>query len=264
MLTAVRNQFRITRLSIKYSLIREMLNKATFISNVVFMVLNDACFIIQWIILFSLKENFGGYTLKQVLLLWGMAAGTYGTSRFFFKNAFSLSDLINKGKLDAYLVQPKNVLIQAITSGVESSALGDILYGYVTLIIYGITIKNFFLFTLFIITGGLIVTSMAVIFGSLSFWLRKADMIADTGNSLLTNFATYPDGIFKGVVKLLLYTVVPIGFAIYIPINIITDFNFIDMLKVLGITVSLIGLSNIIFNIGLRRYSSSNLMSARI
>ena len=264
MLTAVRNQFRITRLSIKYSLIREMLNKATFISNVVFMVLNDACFIIQWIILFSLKENFGGYTLKQVLLLWGMAAGTYGTSRFFFKNAFSLSDLINKGKLDAYLVQPKNVLIQAITSGVESSALGDILYGYVTLIIYGITIKNFFLFTLFIITGGLTVTSMAVIFGSLSFWLRKADMIADTGNSLLTNFATYPDGIFKGVVKLLLYTVVPIGFAIYIPINIITDFNFIDMLKVLGITVSLIGLSNIIFNIGLRRYSSSNLMSARI
>ena len=264
MLMAVRNQFRITRLSIKYALIREMLNKTTFISNVVFMILNDACFIVQWVILFSLKEDFGGFTLKQVLLLWGMAAGTYGVSRFFFKNAFSLSDLIVKGKLDAFLVQPKNVLLQVITTDVESSALGDILYGYITLIIYGITIKNFMLFTIFILSGGLIVTSMAVVFGSLSFWLRKADMIADTGNTLLTNFSTYPDGIFKGVVRLLLYTIVPIGFAIYLPINIIRDFDLIDTLKVVGVTIFLIALANIAFYRGLKRYSSSNLMSARI
>lgn len=264
MLMAVRNQFRITRLSIKYALIREMLNKTTFISNVVFMILNDACFIVQWVILFSLKEDFGGFTLKQVLLLWGMAAGTYGVSRFFFKNAFSLSDLIVKGKLDAFLVQPKNVLLQVITTDVESSALGDILYGYITLIIYGITIKNFMLFTIFILSGGLIVTSMAIVFGSLSFWLRKADMIADTGNTLLTNFSTYPDGIFKGVVRLLLYTIVPIGFAIYLPINIIRDFDLIDTLKVVSVTIFLIALANIAFYRGLKRYSSSNLMSARI
>ena len=264
MLMAVRNQFRITRLSIKYALIREMLNKTTFISNVVFMILNDACFIVQWVILFSLKEDFGGFTLKQVLLLWGMAAGTYGVSRFFFKNAFSLSDLIVKGKLDAFLVQPKNVLLQVITTDVESSALGDILYGYITLIIYGITIKNFMLFTIFILSGGLIVTSMAIVFGSLSFWLRKADMIADTGNTLLTNFSTYPDGIFKGVVRLLLYTIVPIGFAIYLPINIIRDFDLIDTLKVVSVTIFLIALANIAFYRGLKRYSSSTVMSARI
>ena len=84
MLMAVKRQVKVTLLSIKYAFMRELLNKTTFFSNVFFMILNNASFIIQWVILFSLKDNFGGYTFKQVLLLWGIAAGTYGFSHFFF------------------------------------------------------------------------------------------------------------------------------------------------------------------------------------
>ena len=118
MLTEVKNQAKISFLSIKYALIREMLNKTTFITNIVFMILNNASFIIQWLVLYSLKDNVGGYTFKQVLLLWGIAAGTYGVAHFFFKKAFHLSDTINNGKLDSFLVQPKNVLLSSITSDV--------------------------------------------------------------------------------------------------------------------------------------------------
>ena len=39
MLMEVKNQFRVLLYSIKYALQREMLNKFTFISNVVFMIL---------------------------------------------------------------------------------------------------------------------------------------------------------------------------------------------------------------------------------
>ena len=87
MLTEVRNQFRISFMSIKYAVIREMLNKVTFLTNTIFMILNNASFILQWLVFFSLKDNFGGYSLNQVLLLWGLASGTYGVSHFFFKNA---------------------------------------------------------------------------------------------------------------------------------------------------------------------------------
>ena len=87
MLMVVKNQIRITILSIKYALMREMLNKTTFITNIVFMILNNASFLIQWIILFSLKKNIGGYSIKQVILLWGIASLTYGISHFFFKKA---------------------------------------------------------------------------------------------------------------------------------------------------------------------------------
>lgn len=264
MLMAVKNQFKITLLSIKYALMREMLNKATFITNVLFMILNNASFLIQWIVLFSIREDIGGYTMKQVFLLWGLAAMTYGFSRFFFKKAFSLADTINDGKLDSFLVQPKNVLLSAITTDVEPSALGDILYGYIILFLYGFSIKRFLLYTLFGISGGLILTSVSVILNSLSFWFSKTDVVADTGNSLMTNFATYPDGIFKGTVKLLLYTLVPVGLTTYMPIQIISKFNIIKLLIVLGITIFLVALAFIVFNRGLKRYSSTNLMKARI
>ena len=84
MLTEVKNQIKISFLSVKYALIREMLNKTTFITNIIFMILNNASFIIQWLILYSLKDNVGGYTFNQVMLLWGIAASTYGFSHFFF------------------------------------------------------------------------------------------------------------------------------------------------------------------------------------
>lgn len=264
MLMAAKNQFKIALLSIKYSLIREILNKTTFITNIIFMILNDASFIIQMLVMYSIKDNIGGYSFKEMLLLWGMAAGVFGVSRFFFKNAFSLSDTINNGKLDAFLVQPKNVLLSSITTTVDVGALGDIIYAFIMLFIYGFSIKNLILFTFFLITGGLILTSISIILSSLSFWFNKSDVIADVGNQLMINFATYPDGIFKGLAKVLLFTLIPVGIANYIPVHLIVEFNIYLFLIVILVTILLVTLAFIIFNKGLKRYSSSNLMIARI
>ena len=264
MLTEVKNQIKISFLSVKYALIREMLNKTTFITNIIFMILNNASFIIQWVILYSLKDNVGGYTLKQVLLLWGLAAGTYGFSRFFFKDAFNLTEIINTGKLDAYLVQPKNVLISCITSSVEVSCIGDILYAYIMLIIFGLNIENFILFTFFSILGGLTVASISIIFSSLTFWFGKVDILSNTANSLMISFATYPDGIFKGLIKVLFYTIIPIGFVNYLPTKIMTEFNLLYVLIIVFSTLFFVSLAFIIFYRGLRKYSSSNLMNARL
>lgn len=264
MLTAVKNQLKVMFLSIKYALMQEMLNKVTFITNILFMLLNNASFIIQWLVLYSLRENIGGYTFREVILLWGIAAGTYGVAHFFFERAFSLSEMINDGKLDSYLVQPKNVLISIATSQVSPSALGDLLYAYIMLFIYGVTFSNFLLFTLFCLCGGIIIVSMYITFASLSFWFNKTDFLADTMDRLMLNFATYPDGIFKGISKILLYTIIPVGIVNYIPVTIITEFNFSLVFLVVGVTILLCTIAFLIFYKGLKRYSSSNLMIARI
>ena len=264
MLMEVKNQIKVSLLSIKYALQREMLNKFTFISNILFMILNNACFIVQWIILYSLKEEVGGYSLKQILLLWGIAASTYGFSHFFFKEAFNLTETINTGKLDAYLIQPKNVLVSCITSGVEVSALGDILYGLIMLVFYGLSFESVILFILFAILGGLTITSIAVISGSLSFWFGKVEIVSNTINSLMVNFATYPEGIFKGIIKILFYTIMPIGFVNFMPVKIITEFDLTNFLIILISTLCFISFSFIIFYRGLKKYGSSNLMNVRM
>ena len=264
MLMEVKNQIKVMMLSFKYAVMREMLNKVTFLSNVIFMILNNATFIIQWIVLFSLRENVGGYTFNQVLILWAIASGTFGFAHFFFKKAYSLSDTITNGKLDAYLVQPKNVLISCITSDVSPSALGDLIYGYIVIFLSGITISKFILYTFFMISGGIIMVDIAIILGSLSFYISKSDMIAETGNNFMIYFATYPDGIFKGIVKVILFTIIPIGITTYIPVWVLTKFNLFYFVGVIAFTIGITVLAFVIFYKGLKRYSSSNLMVAKI
>ena len=264
MLQAVKNQLRVTVKTIKYGLMREMINKTSFIMNILFMILNNASFIIQWIVIYSLKEDVGGYAFNQVLLLWAIAASTYGFSHFIFKRAYSLSDIITNGKLDSFLVQPKNVLISAITTDVEVSALGDILYGYIVLVISGLTLAKFLLFTLFSITGAILLTDIAVLLGSLSFWFGKSDMIADAGNSLMVSFSTYPDGIFKGLSRILLLTVIPVGLTSYFPVWVMTSFDLKLTLIIICVTIAITILTFVIFYRGLRKYSSSNLMISKI
>ena len=57
MLTVVKNQIKVIILSIKYNIMRQMVNKVTFITNILFMILNNASFIIQWIILFNIRDE---------------------------------------------------------------------------------------------------------------------------------------------------------------------------------------------------------------
>ena len=80
----------------------------------------------------------------------------------------------------------------------------------------------------------------------------------------MTSFATYPDSIFKGTVKILLYTLIPVGIANYIPVKVMTEFNIYLTLLVITITIILILLAFKIFYSGLKKYSSSNLMIAKI
>ena len=155
-------------------------------------------------------------------------------------------------------------MISAITTDIEVSALGDLLYGFIVLCISGISVSKLFLFLFFTITGGIIMTDIAVILGSLSFWFGRADMIADSGNNLLVQFATYPDGIFKGLSRILLLTVIPIGLISYFPVWIMMKFDIKLTLIIVIITIALTLLSFIVFNRGLRRYSSSNLMISKI
>ncbi len=264
MLMEVKKELKLIFLSMKYNLAREMTNKVTFLTNIIFMILNNACFLVEWIIFYSLKDNIGGYVLKDVILLWGLASGTYAICFIFFGGVVELPKLIMEGKIDSHLVQPKNILISILSSKTKVSAIGDLIYSYILLFIYGFNIKNLVLYTLFFIIGCIIITSIGTIFGSLAFYITKADTLSNTIMNMMLNFATYPDGIFKGAIRILFYTIIPIGFSIYLPLYILRDFNIISLIGIIIFTLFVVGITFVIFNKGLKRYSSSNLMSARV
>lgn len=264
MLTAVKNQWRVCLLSLKYNIMREMLNKVTFLTNISFMMLNNAAFLVQWMILFHLKEEIGGYTIREVMLLWGLAAGSYGLSRILFARAFALPELIVSGKLDTYLVLPKNVLLSAITSETNTSAIGDCLYGFVVFCAFCFRIDRLFLFLFFTLTGAVIVTAYAILLGSLAFWFVRVEAFSYHMLNGLVSFSTYPDGIFEGAARFFLYCVIPVGMAVYQPVHLVMRFDSGGLLAVVGYAAGLSFVSAAVFYRGLRRYASGSLMGARL
>ncbi|MDE7339236.1 MAG: ABC-2 family transporter protein [Lachnospiraceae bacterium] len=264
MLTAVKNQLRVCLLSIKYNIMREMLNKVTFLTNICFMMLNNASFLVQWAVLFRLKEDIGGYSFREVMLLWGLSASSFGLSHILFARVFSLPELIINGKLDAWLVLPKNVLLGVMTSATRTSAIGDLLYGILVVCLTGFQIKRILLFLLFTVTGAVIITAFALLVGSLSFWFVKTEIFGNQMLNVVISFATYPDGIFKGAAKFLLYSIIPTGMMVYQPVHMITDMDLGGLLMVLGYAVLLSVIAAAVFYRGLRNYSSGNLMGARV
>ena len=264
MSTAVKNQLRVCLLSVKYNIMREMVNKVTFLTNICFMMLNNASFLVQWAILFRLKEDIGGYGFREIMLLWGLSASSFGLSHILFARVFSLPELIINGKLDAYLVLPKNVLLGVMTSSTRVSAIGDLAYGLLIVCLTGFHIKRILLFLLFTVTGAVIITAFALLLGSLAFWFVQTEMLGVQMQNVVISFATYPDGIFEGITKFLLYFIIPTGMMIYQPVHMMMDMDFSRLFMVLGYAVLLSAVAVAVFYRGLRKYSSGNLMGARV
>ena len=283
MSTAVKNQVRVCLLSVKYNIMREMVNPVTFVTNILFMMLNNATILVQWFILFRLRGEIGGYTMKDVMLLWGLTASSFGLSKVLFARVFSLPELIISGKLDSYLVQPKNVCLSVLTSATSTASIGDFLYGLVLMAFSGFSMGRLVLFLLFTVTGTVIFVAFTLLLGSLSFWFVRAEMAGGQMVSGMISFMTYPDGIFRGISRFLLYFLIPVGMAVWQPVHIMAALNgageiwpgagetgqglqsgLIAILTVAGYAAALMAIAVFVFYRGLRRYSSSSLMEARM
>jgi ABC-2 type transport system permease protein len=77
-------------------------------------------------------------------------------------------------------------------------------------------------------------------------------------------FATYPEGIFGKYLRMVFYTLLPVGFMVFMPVNIIKDFSLLKTIAVFAAAFVYLSLAYIIFYNGLKRYESGNLMEGKI
>jgi len=105
--------------------------------------------------------------------------------------------------------------------------------------------------------------SFAVLVGSLTFWVGNADNLATQAINALVTFGMYPIEIFPGTVQLLLYTLIPAAFVGSLPAGLLSDFRWERLLLLLAFAAGLAGLARWVFQRGLRRYESGNLVTVR-
>ncbi|SHE34813.1 ABC-2 type transport system permease protein [Caldanaerobius fijiensis DSM 17918] len=265
MLTEVKSHLKLIARYFLLNLSSAMEYRVSFILQVLGMALNNSAFLVFWWLLFEKVGNVGGYGLKEVLLLWGLASSSYGMAHIVFGNIRNITNIIVNGELDIYLLQPKNVLVNLLVSNTMVSAWGDLTYGYILFFIsQGFNIKAFLLFTLFCITGALLHTGLMVVAHSFSFYLGNAGFLAETIKEFIVSFTIYPEGIFKGLTLFILYTIIPAAFITYIPVNIIKTFSTEKILILLAFVLLYTTIAFIIFEKGLKKYESGNLINTRM
>ncbi len=240
--------------------------RAAFIGQLFAVCINNGFFMIFWYIIFSKVDgNLNGYIYKDIVMLWSIVAASFGLSEVVFGNGSKISKIIYNGDLDVYILQPKPILVNLVSSRMVMLGWGDVLYGYVVFfIVFGLDPIRLPLFILFSITGALVYTAFRVIIHSLTFYIGNNEVLSMTLENTLLSVSTYPATIFKGPILILLYTALPAGFITFIPVEIISNFNLMKFILVILADALFITISVLFFYRGVRHYESGNMIGTRM
>lgn len=238
--------------------------KSSFLIQVIGMFLNNLSFLIVWYFVFRKFGDINGWTFKEMFGLQGVVALAYGFSIALTYGIRNISKNITYGQVDKFMVLPKNVLLSMIFSEVQISAFGDIFEGGVNILIYfiitGFSFEKFIIAIVVIILATLLWAGYLIITQSLAFWLSNSEELSNSLLNATLGAALYPNKIFEGIPKVLFTFVFPSIFMSSMPVDIIKD---IDLSKLLLLTFFaafwLLG-GIVLFNQGLKRYESGNLV----
>ena len=225
------------------------------------MVANDSLWLFFWVSYFRQYPLVHGWQSTDIVVIWAVAACGFGISMGFFGNARNLATLIMNGGLDAYLGMPRNVLLHVCVSASDPTAWGDMLFSVGAFLLFlHPDLLHIGVFVLMAFMAALIFTSFVVIFCSLSFFLGNTEGLAQQLLGILVTFSTYPMNIFNGVVRLLLFTIIPAGFISFVPLQLLHQFTWPLLGAMVGFTMLIISAAAGLFQLGLRRYESGNLL----
>jgi ABC-2 type transport system permease protein len=250
----------------RFNLSANMAYRGSFLIQVFGMALNNSAFIIFWYFLLQrIGGELAGYQFNDVMFLWALAATGFGASVVLFGNSPHISRIIYSGELDVYLLQPKPILTNLLSSRMIVSGWGDIAYGIILFVAtQPMTVSGWLLFLLFSFLMMLIIAAVRVAYHSLTFLFGNAEGFASLASEMIISFVLYPGSIFKGVPSILLHSLIPAALVGHIPARVFKSFDPVLVLIVIVADAAIIAASIGLFHLGLRRYESGNRMATRL
>ncbi|MCR4403379.1 MAG: ABC-2 family transporter protein [Firmicutes bacterium] len=239
--------------------------RASFISQVFGMFLNDGIWLAFWWLYFTRFPVLGSWQREDVVVLWAVLATSFGVATGVFGNALGLSGLILRGDLDYYLVLPRDALLHALVSRMSTSAWGDIAFGTLVFLAFGnATPVRLLLYVLSVSLVAVFFVSFFVLANSLAFFIGSSQGLSEQLQMTLVHFSSYPTTIFQGATRVILFTLIPAGFISSVPVNVLRRFHPGFFAALVAATLVLATAARAVFSLGLRRYESGNLMTVRI
>lgn len=238
--------------------------RVSFLLQFFGMMLNNASFLVFWLVLTQHTGTIGGWTFGDVLFLWALGPAAFGLAHAVFGNLRQTGALILQGDLDVYLLQPKDPLFHLLISRTIPSAWGDLIYGLGLVLFLTQDPLKLGLFLLFTVTGALIFVGAFGLVQTLTFWLGNISGMAAAFTEFLLTFTLYPESVFPDQMRWVLYSLVPAGFLAFLPIHVLRTFDWVWLPVILVAALGLLALNWWMFQRGLKRYESGNAIGARV
>jgi ABC-2 type transport system permease protein len=225
-----------------------------------FMAVNNLVWFAIWWLFFGLAGDIRGWTLGDVMQLFGIVATAYGIYATFFGGARHLAKFALDGSLDIYLGRPRAPLVGILFSRSDPTGIGDIVSGLGLVAWAADSPAEIALALVFAALGASVLVSAYVAINCLVFWtsgtVRAMDQIFD---GFLT-LSTFPQIGMPGIVQVLLYTVLPAAFVGNAPVEILREFSIGRLAGVVVAALACPVFAAWLFGRGLRRYASGNRM----
>jgi ABC-2 type transport system permease protein len=241
------------------SLASAMAQRGAFLMQVGFMALNNAIFFSFWVVLFGRVSRIRGYALGDVAVLYGVVAAGFGLSVVVTGGARQLARFIHEGELDALLAQPKPTLLYALGRRTVAPGLGDMGSGVAMIALSGIVhVSTIPMVIIAVVASAAVCTATGVLFNSIAFWFGQVDTASRHLFESLIMFSLYPEPLFGGAMRLILFTIVPAGFVGYLPATLIRAPSVTVLLELVGAALAYGVLAWQVFGRGLRAYTAGS------
>jgi len=250
---------------LKTNILHTMSLKLNFAIESIMMIANDVIMFTTWIILFHQFKEINGWNINHLMLMTAIVMSSYSIYAFCFRGVSdTLAGYIERGELDTFILQPRNILLNVSGSRSSPSALGDLGAGIILFFWCGlITWSVLPLLILCIFAGFLIFLSVGIFIGSLAFYMKDVEGWGLQIMNIFLHLSTQPGSIYIGGLKLFLMFVIPAGVLTFLPVEIIINPTWSGVLTMVGITVIFFSASVWFFYHGLRRYESGNSFGIR-
>ncbi|MGD9682087.1 MAG: ABC transporter permease [Candidatus Obscuribacterales bacterium] len=264
LLQRLRNYLGLVGAYTAFNLKSQWAYRGAFISQMFAMAANNCVWVAFWALFFERFPVLRGWGVKDVITLWAIAATGFGIAHTVCGNALALPWLIARGQLDVWMLYPRALLSHVLLGRMSATACGDTVFGFAVYVLFvRPDLPHFCLFVALSFAVAFLFVGFSILTGSLTFFLGNAEGLAEQWRFSMITFSTYPATLFEGVVKIILYTLIPAAFVSYLPIEALREMSlYYSLLTVLGaLAVLLVGV--LVFYLGLRRYESGNLTEMR-
>ncbi|MDR3193216.1 MAG: ABC-2 family transporter protein [Treponema sp.] len=164
----------------------------------------------------------GGWGKGQIVFIYGISLASYGVRCLFFIPFTDLPKTINEGSFDRFLLRPVNPFIQIMGNRFDPGSFAHLGVGILMIVIFrnhmGVRwdLSAVGWTALAVCSAGLTQGAITVAIGVCAFFLQSVNGLNQLYGNLRA-FIQYPVTLYNRVVQGVLFFVIPLAFASYVP-----------------------------------------------